>query len=363
MDFTREDTRALKGIAIVLMLYHHLFAFSYRIPAGAFYFSPFTLLGYPSAFWVGIFGSICVALFAFLGGYGTRRAAESAQGSLALLLGRKILRIYTLYWQVFCIFIPLCILRGVQGMDLSPAGFLGNFTGWHITYNMEWWFFTPYLAMLLCYPAVHRLLGAKPHFAADLVLLAAAAAGCLYGAPMLAALPAAAPLVNSTLGSNLTAALEMLPAFWAGALCAKYRLFRALKARLRGRRRETLAALAVLLLVLPLRYLLRRVPDFVYAPVFCMAAYVLFQCRAGARARRIFAAIGGESTYIWLTHSFYCYTLCPLLIYRPHFTPLIALWLLALSYLTARMLRTFYSLRGADHSCFFPRSSLTNHAG
>ena len=33
-EFSREDTKAIKGIAVVLMLFHHLVAFPERFPAG-----------------------------------------------------------------------------------------------------------------------------------------------------------------------------------------------------------------------------------------------------------------------------------------------------------------------------------------
>lgn len=34
--FTREDTRAIKGVAVVLMLLHHLWCFPDRIPVELF---------------------------------------------------------------------------------------------------------------------------------------------------------------------------------------------------------------------------------------------------------------------------------------------------------------------------------------
>lgn len=65
--FSKEDTKCMKALAVILMLIHHLWGFPGRIE-GLKYFSgggceDFTLF-------IGLFGKICVSFFLFLGGYG-----------------------------------------------------------------------------------------------------------------------------------------------------------------------------------------------------------------------------------------------------------------------------------------------------
>ena len=71
MGFSRDDTKMVKGFAIILMLYHHLFAFPNRIQDGSSYITLLTFTNVDSAMLIGLFGKMCVALFLFLGGYGT----------------------------------------------------------------------------------------------------------------------------------------------------------------------------------------------------------------------------------------------------------------------------------------------------
>ncbi len=67
--FTREDTKVIKGLAVILMLIHHLWAFPNRI-AGDGLVSYLEVFGQSSIQYIGIFGKICVSIFLFLGGYG-----------------------------------------------------------------------------------------------------------------------------------------------------------------------------------------------------------------------------------------------------------------------------------------------------
>lgn len=62
-EYTREDTKIAKAFAIFLMLYHHLFAFPDRIAGD--YISICSFNGVPISYFIGTFGKLCVAIFAF----------------------------------------------------------------------------------------------------------------------------------------------------------------------------------------------------------------------------------------------------------------------------------------------------------
>ena len=70
MEFTRRDTKIMKGIAICLMICHHTFTFADRLH-GVGYVSLFSVFGYPFATFFGHFSRVCLYIFTLLGGYGT----------------------------------------------------------------------------------------------------------------------------------------------------------------------------------------------------------------------------------------------------------------------------------------------------
>ena len=92
MEFTKQDTKIIKGAAICFMLFHHLFAFPERVTEGTFvslwYFNETNL-----AVCLGAFGRICVPIFTFLSGYGIYRSSLKS-GDCSALAVRHIRSLY-----------------------------------------------------------------------------------------------------------------------------------------------------------------------------------------------------------------------------------------------------------------------------
>lgn len=69
MQFTKEHTKIAKGVAILLMLTHHLFAFPDRIHIQPGYIPILTISGENIGGILVTFGNICVSMYMFLSGY------------------------------------------------------------------------------------------------------------------------------------------------------------------------------------------------------------------------------------------------------------------------------------------------------
>lgn len=145
-QFSRQDTKALKGVAILLMLMHHLLAFPDRLPIKYQYAVSAAALKQLTT--VGSFGKICVYIFMFLGGLGLAKQIQAHRFHLL----KKIWGLYRVYWRVFLIFVPLGFLFFSRQPRYSKAfmwnrfasfsfgKFLQNLTGYASSYNGEWWF-------------------------------------------------------------------------------------------------------------------------------------------------------------------------------------------------------------------------------
>ena len=115
--FSKEDTKVIKGITIILMMMHHLWAFPGRISGGELkYF--FEILGQSSISYLGMFSKICVSIFFFLGGYGIYKSSQNRKFDLV----KKIKNLYFLlegiyYFYSDCFFVffkATIILRGAR---------------------------------------------------------------------------------------------------------------------------------------------------------------------------------------------------------------------------------------------------------
>lgn len=129
-SFSRDDTLAAKGVAIVLMLLHHAFNFSNRI-SPSFYQISFISLGNTSLMDIfADYGKICVALFFFLSGFGLVKSRGTSVGVKIL---RNLKKLFSSYWRVLFSFVPVgffslltCLITMQQIATLPRLGRTGQ---------------------------------------------------------------------------------------------------------------------------------------------------------------------------------------------------------------------------------------------
>ena len=315
--FTRTDTKVIKGVAVLLMLMHHLFYFPDN--------RPFTMpevhqtlpgfMGQGLETMLGIFGVICVPIFFFLAGYGlylqTRRDG--------FRLEKRILAVYTQYWKVFFVFIPIgfvffrhqsdycnatayCHVFEQRGMqELFSALFCLK-----TPYNYEWWFLQGYVVFLVLGYIYLRLTEKMRNFWAELAVVLAIN---FYGGTALQWLINAGvlPLDGPFLG--------LMRSHWNGALMlvgivfAKYGVLDRWKARSVEKYTPLTNLLFSLTLIVGGFFLrlgdMSMKYDAILVPLFILAVVTLL--RLAAPLYKAAAFVGRYSTSLWLIHTFYLY--------------------------------------------------------
>lgn len=342
--FSKEDTRVIKGIAIILMLYHHLFAFPERLGDDIVYNSIFNIMISENtiSYWIGVFGKFCRALFIFLAGYGLYISEKHANDTTKYIIN-KLKNIYLIYWKVFFVFIPVSMLLNVPNVEKNIEMFLFNFLGIYISYNGEWWFFTTYVITLLIFPCIKAFFGRKnSDFFSDILWIFIINAMVLYIIPVIMEYHLFSQLKDSILWYNMQKFIELLPSFLTGIVAAKYDILSQIKKKYTGNLVYVFISIMALGIVFCMRVMLGGSYDFIYVLIFTCASVLVFQTKYTSIIYRILSLIGNESTVIWLTHSFYCYTLCPEIVYAPRYSVLIVIWLIFLCYITSKIINIFY---------------------
>ena len=145
-DFSIRDTNVLKGLALLLLLFHHLW---YQ-DANADLNGNGVIDGMEAYLQlVSISGKLCVSIFVFLSGYGL---AKSYRGDLKYYFVHRFTKLYLSYWLIWVMFVPLGILFfNITFIDVyrnhvairAIIDFLGlsksfGFYG----YNATWWFYS-----------------------------------------------------------------------------------------------------------------------------------------------------------------------------------------------------------------------------
>jgi len=156
------DTNVLKGIAICLMLWHHLF-FSHN---DALYSDIHIVGEYYLVNQIGIISKVCVTIFLFLSGYGLMIQAESKGiGRLKDFYLRRFKRLFLNYWFVWLIFVPISYFcfdmtfeksyrQNVTLQLVSDVMEIHHlfFPTKMPSYNPTWWFYSCIVVCYLCFP-------------------------------------------------------------------------------------------------------------------------------------------------------------------------------------------------------------------
>ena len=334
MEFSRHDTTVIKGIAICLMLYHHLFGFSERLTEVT-YVSLFYFNGTNLAECLGAFGKVCVPLFTLLSGYGCYMSSCRTNDTQAIVQ-RQITRLYKGFWTVFFICLPILIYehRALRSQLLYEI--IYNFLNISTSFNGEWWFILPFTVLLIFFPTIKRFLERKESsFCTDVFLLVV-----LTSLLTNLSAPLGEVFSFSTLSENMFwMLLELAPPFITGCIFAKYNILSRTKGKFGGRPLCCAAALIMLGVAFLERPYLTVFYDYIITSVLTVSIIILLPTKPMALLGKVFEKLGEESTYMWLIHSFFCYYWLPKLTYMPKYSPLIFLWLLLLSFVSAKIIR------------------------
>ncbi len=316
MEISINKSNYLKGIAIILMLVHHLFAYPSRISPDITVYHMVNSVNIEM--FVGLFGKICVSMFLFLSGYGFSLKTEV---TFKYIWG-KLKNLYISYWIVLFIFVPIGILYFPgERYSLSPSLFFENLIGIKSTYNSEWWFFKLYVLYVLSLPLLSRL---NIYPLLGLLFLAAL---CGKGLQYVSWAPEVVIeyctwLLPFGFGMVFGRSQKMPPDSWMVKLITTLSRTHPL----------------ILLMVTVAVFIVAHNPGLLLVTPLFIIAMMKTADGLGSTVNRVVGELGKHSMYMWLTHSFYCYYFTQELIFAPRYTPLILLLLIVVSYLTSLVL-------------------------
>lgn len=319
----------LQAVAVMLMVWYHLFWFPERIAV------PYVLVLDRFAHvetLLACFGNICVAVFAFVSGYGMRKKAANSCCKTNLIgdyksIFSQLLKFFSRYWLVYFIFIPIGFLLKVYPVDIPR--FLYGLVG-KGEYNGEWWYILSYVKFLLLFPLLNLLIRSiqriKPVLIHVLLIV------CL-------ALFALCPQSYSRY-----IFLLYLCCFIEGMYFVDSKVFETLYRFLPGKSWMRLGVgIALFAVVFVLRTL--GLPDYLLVALFVFSIVVILKTDFVTRwFHPGLLFVGKYSTYIWLTHTFFGYYFFQEFTFMPRYSWLIFLWCMALSIVSGMVLEWLHTL-------------------
>lgn len=186
------DTSVLKGIAILMMLFHHAF-----LESG--YFVDFSVGGSGIISSVALQFKCCVSIFVFLSGYGlTRKYHDIQHVSLYSFYRNRFVKLMLNYWFIWLIFVPLsvfCLSNKIFGWGygawannslytvvIAMLDFLGimQWFGGIVPYNPNWWFYACIIGLYILFPLLLWLIRRSVLFTLGVSVAVALIPGFLF---------------------------------------------------------------------------------------------------------------------------------------------------------------------------------------
>lgn len=181
MKFTKEHTMQMKGIAIIILLFHHCFLNAQRW-ATVPYEKLATTKGwgyYPISFapfsshtiqYLASFSKICVAMFVFMTGYGMWVSYESQKKKTTMsnYIKKRMVTLMTGFLIIFVVTEILAIPTGrfieVYGHDFRSVVYmiidalgLAKLLGTPL-FCLTWWYMSLVIVLIMIFPFVHSIM-------------------------------------------------------------------------------------------------------------------------------------------------------------------------------------------------------------
>ena len=338
-SFNKEESMIVKGIAIILMIIHHLFAFPDRIVAPSYYMS-IPVLGNNIAYYLGVFGRICVAIYLFISGYGLY-LKYSKQNNFEWIID-KVKNFLINYWLViFLVFIPLGVI--LKEYELNIKELILNLTCIKISYISSWWFVRIYFELLILFPILIKVV--------DNNLLSSSVKGIL--APVIfTVLRQNINIINNPIINIVFEIITYMPLFMIGVIFAKFDIFQKINELMNKYKiNNIISNLSILLIVFVSRCITSNVfyLDLIYVPIFIYVVINIISLINTKTLVNLFLFLGVNSTNLWLIHDIFLEKYFQSVVYYPRVSILILAWILILilpiSILLNKLMKYYKSIR------------------
>lgn len=299
---TKKESAMIQGLAILLMEYHHLFAVPGSLPVGV---TP--LIGETAETTAAVFAKICVALYAFVTGYGILRSSLAAKKESFAATVRSVykaalfraLRFLFLYWYVVVIY--FLIARCFLGVPLTLQDLVLNLLTVSTSINGSWWYAAEYLLLVFFLPLPALLFmffdapgenRRKNIWMAAILLLLAALLVLLRKNH-----------VDLTLDGHLV--LSYFLTALSGAVTAELHLFERIRDHIQRPAAGAVTGAALVVLCFAARTAVTVDAsfaryDFLFAPMLILGVLLLSKGRK--TPERVLCFFGKYSVYMWLSH-------------------------------------------------------------
>lgn len=288
--FDKNDSNFFQGIAILMMIFLHLYAFPERVPSTYIsilnHVDPKGLLLKEIA----TFGHICVSIFVFISGYGMQYSERKGKNNFVKKIEisiRRVIVFWEKYFLQFLFFVSIGIILG--RLCVSSATVLKAAVGISCSrINGEWWYVTLYIKLIIAFPIISLIFQRARNTIGYIIAVVVMSMGGYW-----------------VLGGYG-------PLFCVGIFCAATDLVNRLGGWISKLKNEKIIALILIIIILSFRFIIMEKLgytvfyfDLLFLPLLCSLFLVIKNTTT--KIYSVIVWLGKNSMYMWLSHTFYIY--------------------------------------------------------
>lgn len=318
---TKEQTNILKGIAILMMLFLHLFNGSNLTDVC----EPLLFIG--STPLVHIISKACnpVGIFLMLSGYGL--SYTYFRGKLSFTgQEHRLLKLYIHYWIILLIFVSIGSFVRPEKYPGSLSDIIMNFTSISNSYNSETWFLFPYALLSLTSVWIFKCIDKLGCVKSIIITWILYMISCYITSRYIA--------VNKAYTEWYTYIItyfNVLFSFVTGAVF--HRQVEKGKGSIPFLHSHKLITFAILMTLIIINFFISSAATsylFEFSYIF-----LLLHLSFNGITKRFLIAMGKQSMVMWLIHSFFCYHIFHDFIYGFRYPLVIYVVLIIISYVVS----------------------------
>lgn len=332
MEFSKQDMKILKGVAIMMMLALHLFC---RKVVNGLYDTFPTVHGVPLIYYLALFCDACVPIYCFASGYGLYVSLSNIKDGKTKKNFKRIFKLLINYWIILLLFVLIGFIAGVPEYPGHASTFFMNFFVLSNSYNGAWWFLQTYIILVCLTPVLFKWV---QRYSSISVLLIS---GVIYFVTYVQRIKHIYDFgdFNSVVNSIVLVGTSFLP-FIVGAIFAKEKIYSRIHNRFVHIPYKNVLCIAGIFLLI----LLHAFEQSMFIAPFTGIVFIcLFNLiNKGHVFHKILDYFGNHSTNVWLIHMFFYMTIFPRLTFAPKYPILIFIWLLFMSIVSSYGVNLIY---------------------
>ena len=335
-ELSIKQSNQLKAIAILMMVFLHLFNRDYK---GLF--EPIVFIGSkPLSFYFSLFCDSCVPIFAFVSGYGLYYKFQKDKINYIVSIWNRISKLYINYWFILIIFVPvLGTLLNKEGYPGSLLKFILNFTSLSDSYNSIWWFFLIYILLVISSNSIFSIVQKYSSIfliLSSFIIYLVSFYFRVYKSNMFEA-----EILNWLQGRVCLYGTTLFP-FLLGAIALEYNWNSHWSCFFK---KISYPKMFILLAISGFIIIHGIIPNFIIAPFLAIPfIFVFSQIRLGSLLESILNFIAKHSTNIWLIHPFFYMIYFQELMYKTKNVILIYLLVLLISIFSSLIINVIQDL-------------------